>query len=253
MAESLKKVYPGNWITHISAWPYPNADFKANKRGVGDPRDRQQQAILYMPGVCAIQKVGHVFIDTPLDAAATATVGYDVIIGSPDTRSADKPRADVKGLFVPEGSWLYRLGFRVCSVTDQPGFSTAGPKDPLVPARSGLFANPDAEMWLDSGNVTGVSGAPPAGIAAARSASGPLDVDVVSGEFMPSSVEVTLPVPVSTANDQTFKLYVSKGGMGTTFLGGIYLVVEACYMAPDSVPDLDTIHLPGARYSGFTS
>jgi len=252
MAESIKKIYPGNWVTHVNSWPYQNSDAKVNGRGPGDPRDRCQQGILYMPGVVAIQKVGHVFIDAPLDPAATATIGYDVIIPSPDTRPDDKPRADIKGLFVPEGAWLYRLGVRVCSVSDQPGFPSQGPKDPLFPAQSGLAGNAGAEMWLDSAvNVAAAAVAPPAAIAAAASASGPLDVDPATGEFAPSSLEVTLPVPVSTANDQLFKLYASKGGLGTDFLGGIYIVVEACYMQTDTVPDLDALHLPGARYSGY--
>ena len=50
MAETYKKIFPGNWVAHLNAHALPNASFKANKRAVGDPRDRHQQGVLFMPG-----------------------------------------------------------------------------------------------------------------------------------------------------------------------------------------------------------
>ena len=48
-----------------------------------------------------------------------------------------------------------------------------------------------------------------------------------------------------------FKICADQGGLGSNFLGGIYLVAEVCYIVLDSVADLDSLHLPGARYSGY--
>jgi len=136
MAETYKKIYPGNWVVGLNAWPKPNADFVKNNRPVGDPHDRQQQAVLYMPGVLAVQKVGFVHVQGAVPAApgvGAGVQGYDITIGSPDTRGDDKPRADVKGLIVPAGASLYRVGLRVPRRPTSPVPSAPAPRIPWPP------------------------------------------------------------------------------------------------------------------------
>jgi hypothetical protein len=57
---------------------------------------------------------------------------------------------------------------------------------------------------------------------------------------------------VATTSEQEFKIYADKGGLGSTFLGGVYLVAEVCYIVEDAVADLESLVLPGAKYAGYT-
>jgi len=255
MAETYKNIYPGNWVERISAYPLPNAEFKKNNRPSGDPHDRQQQGVLYMPGEVAVHKVGFVRIEGAVPAApgtGAGITGYDITIGSPDTRGDDKPRADIKGLIVPQGAYLYRIGFRIPRLGNQPGYFSSGAKDPVAGEGSGLKANAGAKIWLEAkaGGSTAVptdSGA----IAAAGAHTGTVSVGA-SGEFPADSFSNSVLTPVGTTGELEFKLYADKGGLGSTFLGGVYVVAEVCYIVEDEVADLESLILPGARYAGFT-
>ena len=250
MAESYKKIYPGNWVSHINAWPLPNAEFKKNKRPAGDPHDRQQQGVLYLPGFIAVQKVAFARIEGGVEADG-AVHSYDLTIGSPDTRGDDKPRADIKGLVVPEGALLYRAGFRVSPIGAQPGYYSSGAKDLTGNDSSGLLAAPACELWLEA------AAAPPAGApttgAITANASNTLSLKApLTGEFAADEVLTSLTDPVLTTAEQTFRLYTDKGSLGANLLGGVYVVAEVCYLVNDSVVDLESCHLPGAAYSGYT-
>jgi hypothetical protein len=251
MAETYKKIFPGNWVERISAYPLPNADFKKNKRPSGDPHDRQQQGVLYMPGAIAVHKVGYVHIEGAIPAG-TGVVGYGVTIPSPDARGDDKPRADVAGLIVPSGAYIYRIGLRVPRVALQPGSFSSGAKDPASGDLSGLIANAGTKLWLEA--KAGAPTAAPADsgtVAAAGSHTGPLTVGG-TGEFVADEFSNSLLTPVATTSEQEFKIYADKGGLGSTFLGGVYLVAEVCYIVEDAVADLESLVLPGAKYAGYT-
>lgn len=254
MAETYKKIYPGNWVTHVNAYPLPNPAFKANNRPSGDPHDRQQQGILYMPGFIAVHKVGFVHIEGAVAAAPTTGEGvvtYGITIGSPDTRGDDKPRADVNGLIVPECASLYRIGLRVPRQASQPGAFSSGAKDPVVPEVSGLLANPGAKLWLEAKATTPTAAPADNGaITATEAHSGALTVSA-RGDFDADEVCNSVASPVVTTGELEFKICADQGGLGSNFLGGIYLVAEVCYIVLDSVADLDSLHLPGARYSGY--
>ncbi|MCE2836045.1 MAG: hypothetical protein LW834_03480, partial [Cyanobium sp. 49614_E6] len=240
MAETYKKIYPGNWVVGLNAWPKPNADFVKNNRPVGDPHDRQQQAVLYMPGVLAVQKVGFVHVQGAVPAApgvGAGVQGYDITIGSPDTRGDDKPRADVKGLIVPAGASLYRVGLRVPRQANQPGAFSSGAKDPVAPEASGLLANAGAKLWLEA-KATAPAGAPgdSGAISATGAHTGPMNVSA-RGDFDADDFCNSVATPVVTTAELEFKLWADKGGLGSSFLGGLYLVAEVCYLVEDHVAD----------------
>ena len=251
MAETYKKIFPGNWVERISAYPLPNADFKKNNRPSGDPHDRQQQGVLYMPGVIAVHKVAFCHIEGAIPPG-TGVVGYGLTVGSPDTRGDDKPRADIKGLIVPSGAYIYRCGFRLPRLSAQPGSFSSGAKDAVAGETSGLKGNATAQVWLEAkaGAVTAAptdSGA----ITAAGAHTGTITV-AANGEFPANEFSNGLVTPVATTAELEFKLYADKGGLGSSFLGGLYLVAEVCYLVEDSVADLGSLNLPGAAYSGYT-
>lgn len=255
MAETYKKIYPGNWVERISAYPLPNADFKKNNRPSGDPHDRQQQGVLYMPGAVAVHKVAYLHVEGAVPAApgtGAGVTGYGLTICSPDARADDKPRADISGLIVPQGAYIYRCGLRIPRLGAQPGYYSSGAKDPVAGEASGLKGNASAQLWLEAkaGGATTVP-ADSGAITGAGAHTGTLKADA-NGVFTPGEFKNNLLTPVLTTAELEFKLYADKNGLGSTFLGGIYLIAEVCYLVEDAVADLESLVLSGAKYSGYT-
>lgn len=247
MAELIKKILPGNWVTHINAWPQPTPDFVKNKRPSGDPRDRLQQGVLVQPGWVAVHKVGHVHIPQGAPpAAAGGLKSYDILIGSPDTM-AEKPRADVVGLVVPAGAIPYRIGLRIPRIEQQPGFYSGGVKDPLAPPRSGLLGNAGSHIYLD----TDAAGGGTAGVSNTALATDQLVIGA-GGDFTPDQLSLSIAPAAAVAPGAglTVKLWCENGGLGSDLLGGVYIVAEVMYLVEDEVADLDALHLPGATTSG---
>lgn len=262
MAESYKAIYPGNWVTHLNAYPLPNPDFKTNKRNSGDPRDRQQQAVLFMPGWLAVRKVAHAFVD------AGGNTSFDLVVGSPDLRPDDKPRADVKGLLVPTGAIVYRAGLRVPPVTHQPGYYSAGDRG-LIPGgnkATGLKGTATDQLVLASAApaakaVGSIAAAAITTSTDTASVADPSKLVVKADGTMDAGtalVQTTWDKPVVTTADLTLKLF-SVNAAGTaagsaiqsTLTGGVNLVVEVCYLVKEDVVDLEAVHLPGAQYAGY--
>jgi hypothetical protein len=255
MAETYKKIFPGNWVERISAYPLPNAEFKKNNRPSGDPHDRQQQGVLYMPGAIAVHKVAFCRIEGATPAApgtGAGVVGYDLTVGSPDTRGDDKPRADIKGLIVPSGAYLYRCGLRIPRLAAQPGYFSSGAKDPVANEGTGLKGNASAQLWLEAkaGGATAVP-ADSGAVTATGAHTGTLKASA-AGDFTADDFAAGVLTPVTTTAELEFKIYADKGGIGSTFLGGVYLVAEVMYLVEDSVADLESLILPGAKYAGYT-
>lgn len=253
MAESYKKVYPGNWVERISAYPLPNPAFKANNRPAGDPHDRQQQGVLFKPGFIAVHKVGFLNVSGAVPAApgsGDGITGYQVKLASPDTRGDDKPRADINGLIVPQGAYIYRCGLRLPNLGSQPGYFSSGAKDPAAADGTGLRANANAKIWLEA-KATAPSVVATAGAITATGANTPSIPVGSSGEFAPGEVRHVLLTPVATSAELEFLVYASQNGIGSSFLGGVYVVAEVCYLVPDSVAGLSDLMLPGAKYAGY--
>lgn len=267
MAETYAPIFPGNWSMPANAYALPNALFKANKRPRGDYRDRNQQAVLFMPGWQAVHKVAYTLID-----GATADTALDLLVPSPHTRTGDKPLADIEGLVVPQGALLYRVGLQVPPISAQPGFFTQGPS-----GRVQTPPGPDGRIDEDGGligvNNHGIvlASAPPTVVGpgvisenAASTGSGPTNPlrFGADGRIRSGSAHVTTgfgaDAPVAVANDMMFRIYssdASGAAPGAAFaadmLGGVYLVAEVCYLVPAATAGLDVLPLPGARFAGF--
>lgn len=253
MAETYKKVFPGNFVERISAYPLPNAAFKANNRPIGDPHDRQQQAVLVTPGFLAVHKVGFIKISGAVPAApgsGDGITGYQVTLCSPDARSDDKPRADINGLIVPQGAYLYRCGLRLPNLGLQPGYFSSGAKDPSASNGTGLKANANAKIWLEA-KASAPSTVATTGAITATGANTPSIAVGAAGEFAPGEAKHSLVTPVATTAELEFVVYASQNGLGSSFLGGVYAVAEVCYLVPDAVAGLSDLILPGARYAGY--
>jgi hypothetical protein len=267
MSETYAPLFPGNWTITANAYPLPNEAFKRNNRPPGDPRDRNQQSILFMPGWQAVHKVGIVLID-----GQSGLTALNMKIPSPHTRPDDKPLADVTALTAPQGALLYRIGLRVPPVSEQPGFYTSGPAGrvpsvlgPTGPAiDSGLKGTPTNMLVLASAPVTAAAAGSISGTFATTGSepTNPLTFGG-DGRLLSGAVHVTEglggPSPLEPlANDLTFRIYsVNAAGAapGSAFeadlLGGVYLVAEVCYLVPAAVAGLDVVPLPGAQFAGY--
>ncbi len=254
MAETYKKLFPGNWVNRLNAHALPNPSFAANKRPVGDPQDRCHQAVLFMPGWMAVRKVGIARI-----SGAEST--FDFIVPSPDLRPDDKPRADIKGLWIPQGAYAMRAGFRVVSRSLQPGASSSGPTDLGSPV-SGITGSAAGVVFLSSEDVTAAGAAAINGTKVVTATdSGAMtigaDLNVPIGSQLVAAAFGT-PQQITTAGGLTLKLYAKNAALATAVTlssqvpGGAVVVAEVVYAVPEEVVDLDAVALSGALYSGQT-
>ncbi len=254
MAETYHKILPGNWTVPLSAYPLPAAK---TKPGAAD--GRQQQSVLFMPGFKAVHKVAYAFIDD------TGGTSFDLILPSPDTRPDDKPRADVKGLFIPKGVFLYRVGLRAPGVELQPGYYSSGARgtNPFnaTGRDSGLTGTATDRLVLSSATPVASAGTITATKAQTASQATCNLIFGADGRLKANQESVTQEFKnfAATTADLTLKVFsidntgaAAGGTVKADLLGGVYLVAEACYLVPDDVADIaDGLKLPGARYSGY--
>ena len=254
MAETHKKIYPGNFVTHLNAHALPNADFTKNKRPVGDPQDRHHQALLFTPGWIAVRKVGYAHI--------TGQPGpYDIILPSPDLRGDDKPRADIKGLYIPAGAYAVRAGFRVPALSAQPGYTSSAPE--LRAPISGIHGLIGEKLMLGSAMAAAEaingSGITTAGLAIPGTPAVGATADVPVGSTVIAAAFGT-PQQITAGAGLTHKLHVTTAAgtvagttaLTTTIPGGAYIACELVYILPEEVADLDDLHIGGATTSGNT-
>lgn len=276
MAETYKRIFPGNWVNHLNAYALPNREFDLNNRSSGDPRDRHHQSAVYRSGWMCVNKVGYSLIE------GNAT-SWDVIVPSPDTRPDDKPRADIEGLYIPEGVFMYRAAVRVVPVHQQPAYYSQGYRnDPRDQTHSGIFGTQTGDQLvltnydIATGNVTYPAASGEGVITATRTNTandGPVldggHNDITVGDVTAPVVEAEIPPAASlfqldngseilTTDEQFLKLAsVDASGiaagenMFSSLTGGAYVVSEVCYLVPAPVPTLDELHLPGNRYAGY--
>ncbi len=255
MAETYKPILPGNYVTHLNAHALPNDTFAANRRLFGAPQDRHVQCLTFTPGWMSVRKVGHSWIDE----AEVAT--YDITLPSPDLRTGDKPRADIIGLWVPQGAFLVRAGFRVVPASSQPGASSSGPRD-LGSRTSGIVGTPGGKLVLATEPPAGPEAAVINGteIATASDTAAmtiTADGDLPIGSQLVSAAFGT-PQRVEPEEGLTLRLFsvdalaAAESPLSTRMIGGAYIISELVYLVPEHVADLEDVHLSGARYSGFT-
>lgn len=199
-----KKIFPGNYVNHLSTY--------------------QGQPIVAIPGVTYYHRIGYAKIDS------TSRTELDVIIPSPDKRPDDKPRADIVGLTVPTGVWLYKLGLRVLDARKDLGRGSA---------RSGIVGTNTNRIKLASGVTVNNT------LTATTGATGALTVS--GGTIAPGATTgaLALAAPVLTTSPITFKVFnddaanpnAAGAGLTSSEPGGSFLVAEACWFTLDSVPD----------------
>lgn len=254
MAETYSKILPGNWTVPLSAYPLPNA---GTGRGVAS--GRRQQSALFMPGWKAIHKVGYAFVD---DAGAAE---FDIILPSPDTRPDDKPRADVKGLYVPTGAHLYRVGLRVPGVSEQPGYYSSGPRGvlPDAPEDAGLVGTATDMLAVGSALPASQAGGSITPTAAHTSTLAACKTIFGADKRLKEAQEYVCVNPWDgtagpTTADLTFKLFVldttgaaAGDPIKSDLLGGVYLIAEVCYLVPDDVEGFQALKISGASFGGY--
>lgn len=195
-----KRIYPGNWVNPLSSY--------------------QGQPVVVEPGRLYYHKVGYIKVD------GTARREFDVVIPSPDKRPDDKPRADITGLVVPNGAFLYHVGLRILDARKDTGKGTA---------RSGLVWGNGSDRIKLASAVT-VNGA---AITATTASTAPIDDTSLTAAPQSSVFQVI--TPVLTTAELTLKLYYDNGstglgnaaGLTSTEPGGSYLIAEVAYYLPD--------------------
>ena len=254
MAESYKKIFPGNAVVHLNAYASPNDDFSTNGRASGDPRDRKQQALMFCPGWLAVRKVGVAHIT----AGATS---WDFKILSPDLRPDDKPRADITGLFIPSGAAVLRAGFRVPAVNAQPGYYSSGSRQAADGLGSGLVGTATDLLAISTATISSSAAGSIAAGAIRTASNNTAKIVVTAGGLVPTGTELVQTAfgsPVITNTDLTLKLYsiatagnTAGSAISSSLTGGCYVVGEVVYLVPEAVAGMDSVSLPGAEYSGY--
>lgn len=255
MAESYKKIFPGNAVVHLNAYASPNDDFSSNGRASGDPRDRKQQALMFCPGWLAVRKVGYAHI-------TTGATSWDFVIPSPDLRPDDKPRADITGLFIPSGAIVLRAGFRVPAVNAQPGYYSSGSRQEAADLGSGLVGTATDLLAISTATIAASAAGSIAAGAIRTASDGTASIVVTAAGAVPTGTELVQTAygdPVATNTDLTLKLYsiatagnTAGSAISSSLTGGCYVVGEVVYLVPEEVAGLDAVHLPGAQYSGYS-
>lgn len=204
-----KKIFPGNYINHLSAY--------------------QGQPIVAFPGRRFVHLIGYAKV------TSSAAQVIDVIIPSPDKRPDDKPRPDITGMVIPENAYLYHLGLRVRDARKDRGKGTA---------YSGLtFGATTDRVKLANAVATALSA-----LTATTASTPGIQAPNPSLTTAPQGV-VTHPTGIGTqitaSGGLTLKVYnvnaagtaAGTTGLSTTEPGGVYLICEAAYWVPDETPE----------------
>lgn len=254
MAETYKKIFPGNAVAHLSPYALPNPDFAANSRASGDARDRNHMALMFCPGWLAVRKLGYAHIE----AGATE---WDITVPSPYQRASEKPMADINGLYIPSGAIVHRVGFRVEALSAQPGSLTAGHRQDSSQLGTGLVGTATDLLALSSAAIAASAAGSIAATAIRTASNGTAKVVVDADGKVPQGVEVVSTAfgsPVITTADMTLKLYsIATAGnapgsaISAELDGGCYVTCFAEYLVREAAPQLsDFVGLPGAVTAG---
>lgn len=225
-----KSIYPGNWVNRLSSY--------------------QGQPVIAIPGRRYYHVVGYALV------GSTAAASFDVIIPSPDRRGDDKPRADITGLVIPSGAYLYKIGIRVPDMRKDRAYGTA-----FSGLALGTAANTNRLRLASSATATdnALTGTP---ITEASTDSSALSFGGGT-TIAPAANTVqlaTMAQPVS--GNLTLKVYtatsagnVAGGTISSTLTGGTPIICEAMYWIADStdVPDLEGIRRPFITEAGAGS
>ena len=261
---SAKKIYPGNWAEPLNGW-YKNID--TNDNSTNDKTKGGPTSVLAVPGWRYFQQRGYVEVT---GKAASAFTSADVIVPSPYRN--DDTRTDITGMTISgdaqgtnEGpAYVYRSAISVASGWDDGRVASGVYTDTgnLISFGVNNGGNPIAASGLGEGpaqaNIASTVNGPNAGGAANSvyyaggvSALSYNPLVTASGVNAGGSDNPNTPYKSITAAT-TFKVYVKATANATSASAtadGLYisdadvdagrkgyLVVEVCYIRPDTAP-----------------
>jgi len=261
---STKKIYPGNWVEALNGW-YKNIDTTGGTT-VNASKDGPT-AVLAIPGWRYFQQRGYVPVTWASGSATTYGQTMSVIIPSPYRQ--DDTRPDITGMVISgdtvQSAYIYRTAISVAS-----GWGDGR-------SASGVYATTGTVIAFgrdNAGSPVAASGEPVAAAYLASTVSGDASTKIffsgASQAFSSTPLLITSGTPTVTGayktltTGTTFKVYAKGSADGTSATGGVYLsdadvaagltgyiLVEACYIVPDTAPDYSDIeaYLPNRTVS----
>lgn len=253
---SAKKIYPGNWAEPLNGW-YKNID--ADYAGTDDGSKGGPTSVLAVPGYRYFQQRGYVPVTNTSGAGPVAS--NDVIIPSPYRQ--DDTRPNITGMVISGSSalpaYVYRATISVAS-----GWGDGRVASGIYAATGNVLSfgrsnggSPTAASGVGEAviqaNLTSTTSGTQAGEiffaggAAGYSANPFLIASGAPGVtpgnvYYAATASTTLKVfAKETANSTTTSggFYISSGDASAGRTG--YLVVEVCYVQPDSAPGYEDI------------
>lgn len=253
---SAKKIFPGNWAEPLNGW-YKNID--TNDNGVDDGSNGGPTSVLAIPGYRYFQQRGYAPVTATSGAGAVSSAS--VIVPSPYRQ--DDTRPDITGLVISGSSTLPAYVYRA-TISVASGWGDGRVASGVYAATGNVISfgrsnggSPTAasgigEAVIQANLTSTVSGTQAGEIfftagAAAYSANPFLIASGAAGVtagnvYYPVTAAATLRVfAKETANSTTTSggYYISSGDANAGRAG--YLVVEVCYVQPDTAPGYEDI------------
>jgi hypothetical protein len=253
---TAKKIFPGNWAEPLNGW-YKNID--TNDNGVNDGSKGGPTSVLAIPGYRYFQQRGYVPVTTTSGAGAIAT--GTVIVPSPYRQ--DDTRPDITGMVISGSSTLPAYVYRA-TVSVASGWGDGRVASGIYAATGNVISfgrnnsgSPTAASGVGESvvqaNLTSTTSGSQAGeifFAAGSAAYSTNPFLTATGAAGVSGAVVYYPVTAST----TLSVFAKETANSTTTSGGYYissgdanagrtgyLVVEVCYVQPDTAPGYEDI------------
>jgi len=252
---SAKKIYPGNWAEPLNGW-YRNID--TTDDGTNNASNGGPTAVLAVPGWKYFQQRGYVAVTTTSGGGITAS--GSVIVPSPYRN--DDTRTDITGMVISGDSttpaYVYRAAISVASGWGDGRvasgvYAATGNVISFCRASSGPVASTGVGEAVGQANLTSTTSGTQAGEiyfaggSAAYSAAPFLTATGAAGVTAGK-------VYRETTSAETFAVFARGAATGTSTSGGFYissgdaaanktgyLVVEVCYVQPDTAPGYEDI------------
>jgi len=251
---SAKKIYPGNWAEPLNGW-YRNID--VSQDGVNDGSNAGPTSVLAQPGYRFFQQRGYVKVTATSGSGAVNEA--DVIVPSPYRN--DDTRTDITGMVVSGTDVLPAYGYRA-TISIASGWGDGRVASGVYAATGNVISfgredggNPTAESGVGEGLIQAnidstVSGGQPNEIYFAGGTAGYSATPFPTATGGIPADKVYLEITGAT----TFKVFAKEDEDSTTTSGGFYIssgdsqagragyiVVEVCYIQPDTAADYDDI------------
>ena len=246
---SAKKIFPGNWAEPLNGW-YKNIDSVVEGGSSLDSSLGGPTSVLALPGYRYFQQRGYVAVTTTSGAGSVNSAA--VIVPSPYRQ--DDTRPDITGMVISGSStlpaYVYRTAISVASgvyaaTGNVISFGRSNGGSPVAASGVGegvIQANLTSTVsGLQAGEIYFAGGTAGYGTNAFLTATGAAGV---SGSVVNYQVTASTTLRVfakETANSTTTSggFYISSGDSAAGRVG--YLVVETCYVQPDTAPGYEDI------------